>query len=53
MGLNLAPAFSVLANSQDITDKIRQRLVSLTITDESGDIVMTSDGNSINIVTAK
>lgn len=36
MGLNIAPAFRVVANSQDITDKIMSRFKSLRITDETG-----------------
>lgn len=36
MGLNITPAFRVVANSQDITDKIMARFKSLRITDETG-----------------
>lgn len=35
MGLNITPAFRVVANSQDITDKIMSRFKSLRITDET------------------
>jgi uncharacterized protein len=35
VGLNIAPAFRVVANSQDITDKIMSRFKSLRITDET------------------
>ena len=35
MALNIAPAFRVVANSQDITDKIMSRFKSLRITDET------------------
>lgn len=35
MGLNIAPVFRVVANSQDITDTIKSRLKSLRITDET------------------
>lgn len=37
MGLNIAPTYRVKANDQDITDKIRDRLKSLRLTDETGD----------------
>ncbi|WP_323162870.1 phage late control D family protein [Stenotrophomonas maltophilia] len=37
MGLNIVPAFRVVANSQDITDKVVDRFKSLRITDETGD----------------
>ena len=40
MGLNLAPQFRVIANSQDITAKVRERLKHLKLTDETG---VTSD----------
>lgn len=36
MGLNVEPAFRVVANSEDITDKIMSRFKSLRITDETG-----------------
>ncbi|AIL09776.1 contractile injection system protein, VgrG/Pvc8 family [Stenotrophomonas maltophilia] len=36
MGLNITPAFRVVANSQDITNKIMARFKSLRITDETG-----------------
>ncbi|TFZ46450.1 phage late control D family protein [Stenotrophomonas maltophilia] len=36
MGLGIAPAFRVVANSEDITDKIMSRFKSLRITDETG-----------------
>lgn len=36
MGLTIAPSFRVLANDQDISDRIRERFVSLTFTDQSG-----------------
>jgi len=35
VGLNITPAFRVVANSQDITDKIMSRFKSLRITDET------------------
>lgn len=34
--MGLTPAFKVIAESQDITDKIKQRLLELTVTDNSG-----------------
>ena len=34
MGLNITPAFRVVANNQDITDTIRSRFKSLRITGE-------------------
>lgn len=34
--MNIAPAFRVLANDQDISDRIRERFVSLSFTDETG-----------------
>lgn len=34
--MNITPAFRVLANEQDISDRIRERFVSLSFTDESG-----------------
>lgn len=37
MGLNIAPTFRVVANNQDITAKIADRLKSIRITDETGD----------------
>lgn len=36
MGLNIAPAFRIEANSADITAKIRDRFVELSLTDETG-----------------
>lgn len=36
MGLNLAPAYRVVANNEDITGKIQSRLISLRLVDEAG-----------------
>lgn len=36
MGLNVKPAYRVIANSSDITDKIRDRFKSLRLVDETG-----------------
>ena len=36
MGLNIAPAFRILANSEDITAAIRDRFKSMRLTDETG-----------------
>lgn len=36
MGLNIAPQFRVVANSQDITDKVRERLKHIRLVDETG-----------------
>lgn len=36
-GVDVAPAFKVKANGTDITDKLNERLISLRLTDESGD----------------
>ena len=36
MGLNIRPEFRLVANSEDITETIRQRFVSLRLTDEAG-----------------
>jgi len=36
MGLNIAPAFRIVANSEDVTAAIADRFVSLRITDQAG-----------------
>lgn len=36
MGLNIAPAFRILANDKDITAKIRERFRSLKLNDQAG-----------------
>jgi phage protein D len=36
VGLNVVPQFRIMANSQDITAKIRERLKHLKLTDQTG-----------------
>jgi hypothetical protein len=36
VGLNIAPTFRIIANDKDITAKIRERVTSINLTDETG-----------------